>query len=632
MKRRSHGINLDDGIALSSDEEFRLLFVNGRPEIRSALQGWVVDSTQDAVLFGGQIGTGKTTLLNEVLRTTLTAIVIRIKFDTGSIDSTEGGFVQLLFGQVLQTCLDNKVSPDGCGITIKDLATLDQTDWRGIARALTQPPRNLAEATRLRETANALTANAKLVRLAVEVLLIRLEDLTKRRPVLVADGVDKFNPTTADYFSLKDTLVFLTKHKTLFEVNAVHLFRSDDFCNGISKLFVGGFSPDLIYQVFSKRLGGYALAYRDAFSTLAEDSGGNIRQALRLLNGYYFRRTQRRNGDSASIALACHQVSKDLLSAPFGQFPADVFSVVKRDHYIEGSLLDYKSDPLTAKGASEAIYKNWLFLDCEPSLENPTQWPARVNPLINMAIDWKQVNAMSSEQAAVQKWAAEHHVSPIGLNAPVDDNGEPNWTLFWEEMESSSSSEEDALSILQLLQEIASGLYGTERQDRIIVTYKKRETLESVRDFLVGKANGYASFACLDIILTGGEGKYPINELLSKMSTRNFECIYSVEMQGDWTDAQLRDLEHRRDLFDNLQMLWWVQEDNLKRYLSFWPQLRQLFRIYRLEDELWRGISMNEIEADIDLIQDLSSENDPEGVRRLKNVLDFLRKGGNQHD
>jgi len=79
-------------------------------------------------------------------------------------------------------------------------------------------------------------------------------------------------------------------------------------------------------------------------------------------------------------------------------------------------------------------------------------------------------------------------------------------------------------------------------------------------------------------------------------------------------------------------MLWWVQEDNLKRYLSFWPQLRQLFRIYRLEDELWRGISMNEIEADIDLIQDLSSENDPEGVRRLKNVLDFLRKGGNQHD
>ena len=629
MKRRSHGVNLDDGVALSTDEEFQLLFVDGRPEVRSTLQGWLVDDAQDSMLFGGQIGTGKTTLLNEVLRTQPNALIIRIRFDTDCIDATEGGYAQLLLGQMLQTCLDSGVSPDGCGIVLEDLAALDQANWQGVARALTQPPESLAEASKLRETANVLTPNSEQIRRAVNVLLERLTELAKRRPVLVADGVDKFNPTTTDYFALKDTLAFLAKHKTLFEVNAVHLFREDDFRAGILKQFVGGFDADLLQQVFLKRLGGYGSAYSNAFSTLVEYSGGNVRQGLRLLNGYYYRRTQMRNDHTAALALACHRVSTDLLSVPFGQFPGDVFSVVKQDHYMEGSLL---KNQITAAGANEAVYKNWLFLDGEPPTEAPTQWPARVNPLIDMAIEWKQALPATPEEEAVRNWAAEYHISPIGLNVPVDENGKPAWDDFWEEIESSSSSEDEAMSIRQLLEEIAAGLYGTERQDRIIVTYKQRGNLESVRDFLIGKANSYAFFPCVDITLIGGDGEHPIDELVSKLSTRDPNCIYSVEMQGNWTDAQLRDLEHRRDLFDNLQMLWWVQEDALKSYLTFWQQLRQLFRIYRLEEELWRGISMDEIEADIELIEDLSSEKDPEGVRQLKSVLDFLRTVGNQHE
>ena len=629
MNRRSHGVNLDDGVALSTDEEFRLLFVDGRPEVRSTLQGWLADDEQDSMLFGGQIGTGKTTLLNEVLRTQPNALVIRIRFDTDCIDATEGGYAQLLFGQVLQVCLNSGVSSEECGVTLEDLRALDQANWQGVARALTQPPESLAEATKLRETANLLTPNSKQVRNAVNVLLRRLAEVAKRRPVLVADGVDKFNPTTADYFALKDTLAFLARHKTLFEVNAVHLFREDDFRAGILKLFVGGFDAELLRQVFMKRLGGYGPAYSEAFVTLAEYSGGNVRQGLRLLNGYYHRRTQMRNDISAALALSCHRVGTDLLSVPFAQFPADVFSVVKKDHYMEGSLL---KNQLSAAGASEAVYKNWLFLDGEPSKEAPTQWPARINPLIDMAIDWKQALPATPEEEAVRKWATERHISPIGLNVPVDAQGKPAWEDFWEEIESSSSSEDETLSILQLLEEIAAGLYGTERQDRIIVSYKQRENLESVRDFLIGKANTYAFFPCTDIMLVGGVGEHPIDELLSKLSARDPNCIYSVEVQGNWTEAQLRDLEHRRDLFDNLQMLWWVQEDALQRYLPFWQQLRQLFRIYRLEEELWRDLSVDEIEADIELIQDLSAENDPEGVRRLKSVLDFLRTAGNLHE
>ena len=51
----------------------------------------------------------------------------------------------------------------------------------------------------------------------------------------------------------------------------------------------------------------------------------------------------------------------------------------------------------------------------------PTRWPARVNPLIGMAIDWEAGETTNAEEQAVRQWAHEHHVSPMGLNVPVDE-------------------------------------------------------------------------------------------------------------------------------------------------------------------------------------------------------------------
>jgi hypothetical protein len=206
------------------------------------------------------------------------------------------------------------------------------------------------------------------------------------------------------------------------------------------------------------------------------------------------------------------------------------------------------------------------------------------------------------------------------------DSGNPDWNKFWEEIESSSFSSKDALNILGLIEEIGAGLFGVERQDRIIITYQDRINLEAVRDFLVGEANTYSHFPCEEITVEGGEDREPVIELLMRLSDRDPNRIYSVELTGKWTDAQVRDLEHRRDILDNLQMLWWIQQDDLNSYLQFWPQLRQFFRIYKLEDELWRGITKEEIQADIDFIKELSDETDAEGVRRLRNVLVYLKE------
>ncbi|HEC61396.1 MAG TPA: ATP-binding protein [bacterium] len=625
MKRREYGINLDDGVALSTDEEFRLFYVPFNSDETACIQGWFADDAQKSVLLGGQIGAGKTTLIKEVSRSFIDAHIISVRFDTDPIEPSEGGYSMLLFGRILQVCLKAGVEVDGCGIALSDFPPIDAESWHVFADKTTSWPSNLQEAGGLRDACAVMSENAGLVRKACDELLDRLRDITLREPIIIAEGIDKFNPGTPEYFSLKDTLIFLAKRKSLLEVNAVHLFQERDFRPGIRKLFVGGIGYDMLVQMLRNRLGSYAPVYHDAFSLIVKYSGGNARQALRLLSAYYFQHAKRQNDHTEAIALACHQVGRDLLNVPYGSFPTEIFTVVKRDNYIEGSLL---TDPKTATGANDAVYHNWLFVKSEPGPATPTQWPAIINPLIDKAIEWETDTPRTPEEEAVRKWASDHGINPLGLNLPVDNNGEPAWDKFWKEIE--SSSEEEALNILGVLEETGAGLFGVERQDRIIITYRDRKNLEAVRDFLVGEANTYSHFPCEEITLEGGKGREPVIQLLMRVADRDPNRIYTVELTGKWTDAQLRDLEHRRDILDNLQMLWWIQRDDLKRYLRFWPQLRQFFRIYRLEDELWRGITKEEIQADIDFIKDLSDESDPEGVRRLRNVLVYLKKEGGE--
>ncbi len=626
VKRRQYGINLDDGVALSSEEEFRLLYVPCNPDQTVCLQGWFSDDTPKPLMLGGQIGSGKTTLLKEVSRSFIDPQIITVCFDTDPIEASEGGFCLLLLGRTLQACLKAKVEIDGCGIVLSDFPSIDADSWHAFAAKTTSWSSNLQAAGRLRDACAVMSENAGLVRTACGQLLDRLRDVTSREPTIIAEGIDKFNPSTPEYFSLKDTLTFLAKRKTLLEVNAVHLFKERDFQLGIRKLFIGGIGKEKLVEMLQKRLGSYAPVYHEAFPLIVDYSGDNARQALRLLNAYYFQRTQHKNDHTAAIVLACHQVAKDLLNVPYGRFPTDIFAVVKRDKYINGSLFNDEKHK-TREGANDALYHNWLFVQGEPEPITPTQWPAIINPLIDKAIEWEVDAPRTPEEEAVRKWAIDHDISPLGLNLPVDANGkQPAWDKFWEEIE--ASSEKETLNILDVLKEIAAGLFSIERQDRIIITYQDHTNLEAVRDFLVGEANTYSHFPCEEITLEGGEGRDPVRKLLMRLADQDPNHIYSVKLTGKWTEDQLRDIDHRRDILGNLQMLWWIQQDDLKRYLRFWPQLRQFFRIYRLEEELWRGITMEEIQADIDFIKDMSDESDPEGIRRLSTVLAYLKESG----
>lgn len=624
MKRREYGINLDDGVALSTTDEFRLLYVPCNPEITDVLQRWFKSESKEPLLLGGQIGSGKTTLLKEIARSFET---ITVSFDTDPLEPTESGYSLLLFGEIIQACLANGVEVDGCGVLLSDFPSLAADSWDVFAKKATSRPSSLQEAELLQEVCTVIAENTGLVLKSCGELLDRFREATSREPIIIAEGIDKLRPGTADYFSLKVVLYFLARRKTLFEVNAVHLFQERDFPQGIKKLFIGHIDDGLIVQLLRKRLGSYAPVYQEVFPLIGRFSGGNIRQALRLLNTYYFQRTQRKKDHAAAFALACHQVGNDILSISYSNFPVDIFTVVKRDGYIEGSLF-VGQDKRVSEGANDAVYYNWLFMQNEPETTTPTKWPAVINPLIDAAINWSSNASRTPEEEAVRAWARAHNISPVGLNVPVDERGEPGWKKFWEEIE--LSSENEALNIVGLLEEIGAGLFGVERQDRIIITYKDRKCVEAVRDFLVGEANTYATFLCEEITLIGGETKKPIIELMTKLAEKDPNHIYSVELIGKWTETQLRDLDHRRDLFGDLQMLWWIQTEDLKRYLRFWPQLRQFFRIYQLEEDLWQGITTEQIQADIEFIEEISKASDSEGSRRLSDVLAYLEKKGGE--
>ncbi|MDA3925970.1 MAG: hypothetical protein PF904_14835 [Kiritimatiellae bacterium] len=432
MKRREYGINLDDGVALSTEDEFRLLYVSCNPELTTTLHGWFADDTHESILLGGQIGSGKTTLLKEVSRSYDS---ITVSFDTDPLEPTESGYSMLLFGKIIQACLTAEVDVDGCGVALSDFPSVSAESWSVFAEKISTRPSSLQDAECLQDVCAVMAKHNGLILKACGELLDRLCEVTSRQPVIIAEGIDKFRPDTADYFSLKNILVFLAQRKTLFEVNAVHLFTDHVFPVSIRKLFVGSVDDDLLSQVLRKRLGSYAPVYQDAIPLIIRYSGGNARQALRLLSAYYLQRTQRNNDQASAMALACHQVGSDTLSIPYSNFPADIFTVVKRDGYMEGSL--FKGRDSVVEGANDAVYHNWLLVQSTPRCDSPTQWPAIINPLIDATITNKSTASRTPEEEAVREWALAHNTSYVGLSASTNEHGEPAWDEFWTEIVSS---------------------------------------------------------------------------------------------------------------------------------------------------------------------------------------------------
>ena len=624
MKRRPYGVNLDDGVALSSAEDFDRLYVNARSEESQKLRDWLTDPDSRALILAGQIGSGKTTLLYKMLRSVPPEGVVRVKFDQTPLEETYDAFLAVLFGHLLKEALALDCTFDGLGVTLSDFGDQRLSNWHSVRDILLSPPSSVADAGRVRAVHAVFGAVPAQGLRACDRLIELIKMKIGADPPIIAEGVDKFLISRAGYQGLGEILNYLSNYKTLYEANAVHLFDAGRAWVASEKLFIGPLPDETIAAMYEKRLGSYAPLYHDSFPLLVQFAGGNARQALRLLNAYYFHRTQRGDERDTALAMAAHRVTQDLLQFGFERFPSNTLMVLKRDGFVEASVLSHPQPDHAREEARDILYHNWAFL-CSVPGPGSTRWPVAINPLVSEAVAWERGTPEPPELAAVRRWARDHHISPMGLSMPEDEKGRTEaWEAIWKELSSSESSE-DKLNIVRLLEEVASSLFSTHRQDRIMISYRNPENLNIALDYLVGKAATYGPFKCREIHLTGGAGAAPTLALLEQIKEKDEATVYAVFMAGKWTAEELQILERLRDCFVDIDMLWFAEHSALLRYLSHWPQFRQLLRFYVLEDDFLAALSEVEIEADLSVLSDLP-ERGNNGIVRLRRVLEYLRR------
>lgn len=66
MKRNKFGINMDEGIPLVTKEDFEILYVPSFKKVYDNLVEWF-QNDDEPIMVGGQIGTGKSSLINKLL-------------------------------------------------------------------------------------------------------------------------------------------------------------------------------------------------------------------------------------------------------------------------------------------------------------------------------------------------------------------------------------------------------------------------------------------------------------------------------------------------------------------------------------------------------------------------------------
>lgn len=617
MKRQPNGVNFDEGIALQTPEELSLLYVDARPEQIGRIVEWYKSEEREGLLLGGQIGVGKSTLLSVLTVREGCKPDVLFAFDRETPAFSPGGFWGYVLGGLVDRALRDDVAiPDG--FAPSDCPEVKTGDWSAAARLLTRFPKSVAESDRLSTVHSRIAESAGLVERQCKAILKTLEEKFGRPLRIFCEGVDKFAPGTPDMQSLAPVLDLLAEFKTLFEVNVVHLFGDEWKWQRVPRVYVSPFEERAIVDLLLKRLGVYEAGRRDVLPAIARFSGGNPRQALRLLMAYDYARGAKRMPKEDAFGYACRRVRDDYLYLSFDAIPQDILAAVDRDGFVRSGLV-------TGVGlltpAADAVYKNWLILGAKP--EDDDKWPARLNPLLQSARLVTDALPDGPEMAAIKRWAERHGVSPYGLD--FDASCKSSAEVLSEI--SSSSSSMDVLNIVELLDTVAAALFSADRCDRVLIAYREPSVMETARDYLVGKASemGFSPVVSIDL------GAMPEGErlagLFAALTDAEAHAIYSILLPQSPDKAFLRQLDRRRDVFVPYEMLWWVRTEDLPLCLQEWPQLRQLMSVYILEDELLGSLNPDEVQADLNYLA-LLEKDEPlhEAERRFQHVLNVVRE------
>ncbi len=615
MKRQPNGVNFDEGLALQTEQELDLLYVDARRSEIARLIAWFDSDDREGILLGGQIGIGKSTLLNALMVREQRSPDVLLAFDRKTPSFSPGGFWGYVLAEFVEAAIAHGVAiPEGFGP--RDFPEVSTSDWPGLCELLKKFPATVDESDRLNVVHSRIAARIDLAERQCRELIAVREQKIQRTFRIVCEGVDKFPLGEADFASLSPVLNLLSEFKTLFEVNVVHLFGRSRAWQRLPSVFIPPFGFQETVDILMKRLGVYEAGRRDILPFIARFSGGNPRQALRLLVAYDYGRGSNRASEEDALGYACRRVRADYLYLSFETIPSDILATVERDRFIRAGII---AGVGLLTPSAQAIYRNWIVLRSEPHEDD--RWPADLNPLIQGAKLITDTIPDSPEMAAIKRWADRHGESPYGLDF---DKSRTSSVEVLSEIASSTSSM-DALNIVELLDTIASSLFVTGRQDRVVIAYQDAETMATARDYLIGKANEMGYFPPVTVDLGAALPDNGAVVLLDAL--KDEQVIYNIMLPKSPDKGLLSDLDRRRDDFIHFEMLWWVQADDLPACLQQWPQLRQLMSVYRLEDELLGSLSPEDLQGDLDFMGLLEKDDGiQEAEKSLQRVLNVLRK------
>ncbi len=610
MERNTFGINVDEGIALSSEQEFQLLYIEPDFEAKHTLQNWLSNSDKPALL-GGQIGCGKTTLIDYSLYQSQIKPDLTFYFDKESLNLSPIDSWSIIFSELFRYLAKHQlIHIAEIPADIKVILGNTPEEWLdSISKIRLEmfSSQSLAKNTAFNRQLEVILAF--LPKLFAKI--IHHIEVSKGSNIFIfASGVDKFKPDTAAYFSLSEALQSLSNYKTLFEVNAVHLFWNDPWMQNTQRIFIPASKKTWIEKVLTRRLGTYADSYKQEIPLLATFSGGIPRQAIRLLD-YFLAEKKQTQSNAKAFLLAIEKVNCDFFA--FSQRPENILlQSVQKNSLLETSYIALPGDNETAR---IAIFGNWIILHMP---QNESKWNASLNPIIKDSLT--QLAPESPETLFLQQYAEQRNISQAGLDIDVS---RPNWKN--ELMAHIESPIE--LNITEILDIISSALLSKQRADRVIIAYENKHVADIVRSYLEAKSNSYEYQIWLHSTINHKDNSSLLQQIIEQISKQNID-IFSFAFSGDFPAGQLQELNLRRDYFADKQMIWWIQKDQLTNYLSKWTQLRQLFQVFILEEDLQRSLAIEEIESDLDFMRELAEEENTAEysyVKNLEPVLEYLK-------
>lgn len=608
MKRNQYGVNFDLGVPLESEWEFQNLFVSVQKDLQISLERWL-ERGDSAFFIGGQIGSGKSTIIQKVIQTSQAKPEVEFHFDREGSNLTLSDFWRIILAGLIGKALHLKADLSSLSLP-EEFAGLDSQQWQELLTILNPPHISQLLYLKRKKIQDKIQELPGFIEDACTHLLNRIEEKLAKKPLLFAAGIDKYAPDSAAFFDLRGPLEFLMSHKTLFELNIVHMFHYPFYADSDRWHIIYAMRKDKINDLLKKRMGIYSKSGEKFVSVASRWSGGNPRQALRM-----FMTLQKTRGKTLEENTV--KAIKTLFLEYFAYSPKpedQLLNAINHQNYLEPTILSLPGDKETAQ---RAVYGNWVLLQRSGGSDGTLK--AIINPIVRYSVDLK-VNPDDPEVKLLKRYATQKQMSSVGL----DFNRDIMLPELWKRLLKTELEQPPRSNLVEIIEILKSSLLSKDRTDRIIIAYRQHDILEAARSYIFTQANTfeYQSFKHTAI---QDNSEIPPSVKLIELVNENVDII-SVDFLGDeWTEKSLIEIDKIRDSLLGHQMIWWIHEQSLSKALHYWTQIRQLFQIFVLEDELLASLSRDEVKSDIAFFESLVEGKNSDNAIILNNLGIVLR-------